>query len=172
MGDGALARVMRAKVDDAECAAEEARRQRLREVEALLDDKAQLLKEVDTLKQRVADLAAKADADGRGGDEDVRKLMPLYTGEVGKVREELAEERRRREDCEQKMVSEQVRMQRAERLLAQELQRLLEQMEEEREEQERKDRERERARAADSAKNLALVSERVSLLDDLQRLEQ
>ena len=172
LGDGALARVMRAKVDDAECAAEEARRQRLREVEALLDDKAQLLKEVDTLKQRVADLAAKADADGRGGDEDVRKLMPLYTGEVGKVREELAEERRRREDCEQKMVSEQVRMQRAERLLAQELQRLLEQMEEEREEQERKDRERERARAADSAKNLALVSERVSLLDDLQRLEQ
>ena len=70
------------------------------------------------------------------------------------------------------MVREQARMQEAERLLAQELQRLLEQMEQEREEQERKDRQWERARAADSAKNLALVSERVSLLDDLQRLEQ
>ena len=172
LGGGALARVMRAKVDDAEGAAEEARRQGLREVETLLHEKAELVKEVDTLKQRVAELAAKADADGRGGDEDVRRLMPLYTGEVGAVREELAEERRRREECEQNMVSEQARMQEAERLLAQELQRLLEQMEQEREEQERKDRQWERARAADSAKNLALVSERVSLLDDLQRLEQ
>ena len=96
MGGGALARVMRAKVDDAEGAAEEARRQGLREVETLLHEKAQLVKEVDTLKLRVAELAAKADVDGRGGDEDVRRLMPLYTGEVGAVREELAEERRRR----------------------------------------------------------------------------
>ena len=90
LGGGALARVMRAKVDDAEGAAEEARRQGLREVETLLHEKAELVKEVDTLKQRVAELAAKADADGRGGDEDVRRLMPLYTGEVGAVREELA----------------------------------------------------------------------------------